>query len=82
MSENNFKWHKYPEEPIPKRLHQVLVTQVYGKKSVTIKVPQYMMNLEHDIAWAELPDWFGKGKKISENTCKWNDYRYFEKFPR
>lgn len=55
MSETKVIWHKYPEEPIPKRFKKVLVTE---KNPYYIGVHiSYVGYLSSDvIAWAELPD--------------------------
>lgn len=77
MSENNVKWHPYPEEQIPKNIKRVFVTLDFCNylKSVGIfctnSIYSFNDKLYKVTAWAELYDYYEKPTKKSENYCDW-----------
>ena len=75
MSENNVKWHPYPEEQIPKNIKKVFITIDNSIHKYVLLI--YSEDIEHYcdtsnvVAWAEVFDYYKKPTKKSENYCDW-----------
>lgn len=81
MSETRVKWHKYPEEPIPKRFKKVLVTEK-DPYYIVVYISYVGYLSSNVIAWAELPDHACKRKTTSENKCIWNSQNNNNYYPK
>ena len=81
---NKVKWHKCPEEQIPKNIKKVFITIDNSIHKYVLLI--YSEDIENFcdtsnvVAWAEVFDYYKKPTKKSENNCEWIEYT-FKKIP-
>lgn len=73
---NKVKWHKYPEEQIPKKYKKVFITieDPFDKDVLLIRannIDTFNNTTLEVVAWAEVFDYYKKPTKKSENSCEW-----------